>query len=243
MPAPSQHAFSEKVALVTDGTNPVGRAVALQLALYGSYVIVALPRNSTDAERRALTELKSLGTLAEFVEVDLCDRSGAVKLIAEVEKMYGRLDLLVNCLKFANDSEFAETSEAIFDETIGRNLKGTFFVLKEAMRLMKNRPKPKIVNVASQCDSEKTGGNLAFVAANAALNELTKRLAKNLPRNFRINGVAVSEKEKPGSKFDLMDEDLFPAQKAVNADDTARTILFLLSSEAIGINGRILQID
>ena len=43
MPAPSVHAFAEKVALITDGSNPVGRAVAMQLALFGSYVIVGLP--------------------------------------------------------------------------------------------------------------------------------------------------------------------------------------------------------
>ena len=79
MPTPSQHAFSEKVALITDGTNPIGRAVAMQLALFGSYVIVGYPQSS-DEDKRALEELKSLGTLANAVKADASTVEGAKKL-------------------------------------------------------------------------------------------------------------------------------------------------------------------
>ena len=66
MSVQSIHAFAEKVALVTDGDNPIGRAVALQLALQGSYVIVGFSHIS-EANRRALAELANLGTLASAV--------------------------------------------------------------------------------------------------------------------------------------------------------------------------------
>ena len=115
MPAQSVHAFAEKVALVTDGTNPVGRAVAMQLALLGSYVIVGLPADSKEDEN-ALNELKSLGTLANAVKADISTVEGAKNLVAEVEKMFGRLDLLVNCLKLETDSIFDETNEKDFDD-------------------------------------------------------------------------------------------------------------------------------
>lgn len=245
MPTPSQHAFAEKVALITDGTNPIGRAVALQLALYGSYVIVCFA-NANDKEKRALEELKSLGTLANYVEADISTVNGAKKIVKEVENLYGRLDLLVNCLKFQSDSEFENTTEEMFDKTIDANLKGTFFVTQEALNLMKDRPKGKIVNVISACNSLETENNLAFVAVNSALEGWTKSLAKTLPEKFRVNAVAVSESEKEKShfdKFEKFDEELFRVKKGIDVDDIARTVLYLLSSEAIGINGQILKVE
>jgi NAD(P)-dependent dehydrogenase (short-subunit alcohol dehydrogenase family) len=244
MPTPSQHAFSEKVALITDGSNPIGRAVAMQLALYGSYVIVGFSKTS-DEDKRTLEELKSLGTLANAFEYDVSSVDGIKNLVAEVENLYGRLDLLVNCLKFQGDSEFENTGEDVFDETLNVGLKASFFVIREAMRLMKPRPKPKIVNVVSAVDTFETEKNIAFASANQAMIGMTKSLAVTLPKNFRVNAVAVSEKEKPRShfdKFDKPDADLFRVKKGIDADDVARTILYLLSSESIGLNGQIIKV-
>ncbi len=246
MPTPSQHAFSEKVALITDGTNPIGRAVAMQLALFGSYVIVGIPADASENDKNALQELKALGTLANSFEADVSTVDGGKSLVAEVEKLYGRLDLLVNCLKFQIDSTFEDITEEIFDKTFDANLKGTFFVTQESLRLMNPRPKGKIVNIVSACDSAETSGNPAYVAANAALIGWTKSLAKTLPGKFRVNAIEVSEKDKKQSHFDKfskLDEELFRVKKGVEVDDVARTVTYLLSSEAIGLNGQILKVE
>lgn len=239
MPAPSIHAFAEKVALVTDGENPVGRAVALQLALQGSYVIVGFA-GSTEENRRAIGELQNLGTLANAVEADISTVEGAKKLVAEVESMFGRLDLLVNCLKFSADSAFEEISEADFDEILDKSLKAAFFVTKEAVRLMKTRPKPKIVNVVSALDTEDSEKNALLAASQNAVLGLTRSLAGSLPKNFRVNAVAVSEKRTPG---EVLDAELFRPRAGVSEDDVARTVLFLLSGEAIGLNGQQLKVE
>lgn len=127
MPAPTIHAFAEKVALITDGANPVGRAVALQLALQGSYVICSYEKISNEA-KSTLDELKSLGTLANSFEF-----TDAKTLIDEVDNLFGRLDLLVNCVK--------PEADAISQiETI----------TNESLRLMEFRPKGLIVNVVSE---------------------------------------------------------------------------------------------
>ena len=96
---------------------------------------------------RALAELKNLGTLANAVEADISTVAGAQKLVAEVEKIFGRLDLLINTLKFEPQSSFQETSEDIWTKTVDANLKSVFFVTQAAADLMKTRPKPAIVNV------------------------------------------------------------------------------------------------
>ena len=213
----------------------------MQLALLGCYVIVGFSE-TTSEEQNALEELKSLGTLANAVETDLASVNGMKKLVGEVEKLYGRLDLLVNCLKFRGDSEFENTTEELFDDIINGSLKSTFFVTQEAMRLMNPRPKPKIVNVLSACDTEKSERDTVLRSVNQALAGMTESLSKELPSKFRVNAVAVSEREKQRSGTDELDSELFRTKKGIDEDDVARTVIYLLSSESIGINGEILRV-
>lgn len=239
MPAQSIHAFAEKVALITDGENPVGRAVALQLALLGAYVVVGVA-NSSEENRRAIGELQNLGTLASAVEADVSTVQGAEKLVGAVEQMFGRIDLLVNCLKYAPDSTFEDTGEAVFDAAFDRSAKAVFFVTKEALRLMKTRPKPKIVNIVAALDTEEAQKNALLAATQKSVIGLTEALSKSLPKNFRVNAVAVSEKAPPAENLDT---GLFRPKSGVSEDDTARTVLFLLSGEAIGLNGQTLKVE
>lgn len=240
MPAPSIHGFAEKVALVTDGASAIGRAVALQLALQGSYVIVAYAKEDGDAAARAIGELKNLGTLASAFEIDLSNADGAKKLVSEVEQLFGRIDLLVNCVKTPNNLPFEDTSEEFFDQFLSKNLKSAFFVTRESLKLMKTRPKPKIVNVVSALDTDQTARNVLFASVQASLVGLTEALAASLPEKFRVNAVAVSEKQSAAAE--TLDAELFRPKTGVSEDDVARTILFLLSSEAIGLNGQTLKI-
>lgn len=239
MSVQSVHAFAEKVALISDGENPIGRAVALQLALNGAYVIVGFA-NSTEENKRAIGELQNLGTLAAAVETDISTVEGARRLVAEVEQMFGRIDLLVNCLKFSADSTFEESSEAIFDESLNKSLKAAFFVTQEAVRLMRPRPKPKIVSVVSALDTAESFGNALLAASQKALVGLTESLAATLPKNFRVNAVAVSEKR---SNKENLDEELFRLKSGVSDTDVARAVLFLLSAEATGLNGQVLKVE
>ncbi len=232
----SVHAFAEKVALVTDGASNIGRATAMQLALLGCYVVVGFS-NSSEENKRALGELQSLGTLANAVEADVSTVEGARHLIAEVEKMFGRLDLLINTLKFEPQSSFQETGEDIWTQTIDANLKSVFFVTQAAITLMQGRPKPVIVNVTAD---ETDGENAAFSATQAAVVGLTKSLAKQFAPKFRINCVAVGKSQK--NSVEVLDAELFRPKTGVDHDDAARVIIYLLSSEAKSLTGQILTV-
>jgi NAD(P)-dependent dehydrogenase (short-subunit alcohol dehydrogenase family) len=236
MPAQSIHAFAEKVTLITDGANPVGRAVALQLALLGSYVVAGFSAASVEA-RRALEELKSLGTLANAVEADASTVEGAKTLVAEVERLYGRIDLLVNTLKFEPQASFEETDENVWQTTIDANLKSVFFVTQAALPLMSPRPKPSIVNIVTNCERDEK--NLAYAAAETAIVGLTKQFSRQLPENFRVNCVAINEKPEEKS----VGFELFKTSVNVAADDVARVVVYLLSAEAKALNGQILTVD
>lgn len=235
----STHAFSEKVALITGGENAFGQAVAMQLALLGCYVIVGSSGKDEQLER-ALSELKNIGTLANSFQSDLTTAEGAKNLVDEVEKLYGRLDLLVNCARFVPKVSFEETDENQFNQTINENLKAAFFLTQNAINLMKSRPKPKIVNLVAACDTPETEQNVLFAALNNSLIGFTKSLSKTLPKNFRINAVAVSEKQKQPENLDA---ELFRVKAGISEDDVARVVVYLLSSEAVTLNGQVLTVE
>jgi short-subunit dehydrogenase involved in D-alanine esterification of teichoic acids len=123
----SIHGFSEKVALIINGSDGIGRAVAMQLALQGCYVICSYTRTSPN-QVKVLDELKALGTLANAFEF-----VNAKTLIDEVDNLFGRIDLLVNCVKSDADSAFEIEA-----------------MTHECLRLMLPRPKGLIVNVVSE---------------------------------------------------------------------------------------------
>jgi NAD(P)-dependent dehydrogenase (short-subunit alcohol dehydrogenase family) len=222
----SVHQFAEKVALISDGTSPIGRAVALQLALQGSFVIVAFPESSGESTR-AIQELVELGTLAKAVNADVSRLHCVRDLIAEVDQAFGRLDLLVNCLKYNPESSFQDSTETDFSDTIDKNLRSAYFLTQAAMGLMKDRPKPKIVNIISAGDVAKTSENALFMASQAAVIGLTRSLAESLSDNFRINCVAVSDRERGKSS---LDDTLFRQEMTIKRVDRA---------ERAGIDGQL----
>jgi NAD(P)-dependent dehydrogenase (short-subunit alcohol dehydrogenase family) len=227
----SIHQFAEKVALISDAASPVGRAVALQLALQGSYVIGLFQQ-----EGGSLRELVELGTLAHSVNADPSTDPGAAEAAAAVDGHFGRLDLLVNCLKFRPESTFESVTEADFTDTVRRNLGSVQFLTKAVFGLMKDRPRPKIVNIVSAAAD---GGDPIFNASQAGIISLTASMAAGFPSNFRVNCVEVKEAPKP----EIMDEQLLYRRSAgVAPDDVARAVLFLMSSESTAMNGRVVRL-
>ena len=236
MSVQSVHAFAEKVSLVTDASSSVGRAAALQLALHGSFVIVGYSKSTLEIQR-AMEELNSLGTLAAAVEADTSTREGAQRLVENVGERFGRLDLLVNCLKSETYSSFEETTDELFNEAARAHLGSAYFTIQEAMPLMSPRPRPRIVNVVYEGRSE----NVLAAALRESVKELTRSLAKQLPKHFRINAVEVSAAENV--KESGFDPELIRPSTGVSPDDAARAILYLLSPEAKAINGQSLVVE
>ena len=222
----SIHQFAEKVALISNAEGPVGRAVAMQLALNGSYIVGLFQDEGGSVE-----ELVELGTLAHAVKADPSTFAGASEAAAAVEKLFGRLDLLVNCLKFGPESFFENVTEFAFTDKVKRDLGSVYFLTNAVLDLMKTRPKPTIVNlVGTPYDDDPLSA-----ACHAGVIALTRSFAKTLPSNFRVNCVEVKEAETARQNGE---GSVLRSVGSVAPDDVARTVLFLLSSESVGMNGQ-----
>jgi NAD(P)-dependent dehydrogenase (short-subunit alcohol dehydrogenase family) len=236
MSVQSIHAFAEKVALVTDGSGPVGRAAAIQLALQGCYVIVVFDPEDENSGP-LLSALESLGTLARTVSADVSTSPGIDKVVSEVRSSFGRLDYLVNCLKIEGQSSFEDTGEPEFDAGISNGLRTPFMIARAFVPLMNERPKPKIVNVWTRRSEQSDPlTDVVYAAAEA----FTRSLSRAVAPHFRVNGVSV----RPGTAVRAgLDPELFPSPGSAKADDAARMVLFLLSPEAVGVGGQVIEVD
>lgn len=234
MKVTSIHAFAEKVALISDIADPIGRATALQLALQGTYVIGGLPSGKKDDG--SIQDLIDLGTLASAVEYEAATTDGISTLVEAVRNAYGRLDLLVNSVKCEVESAFVDDSERRFQVEFTDNVSQFYLLTNACLELMNERPKPKIVNVIRNSNDGK-GDRSLFTASQKAIESLTSSIASELPNNFRINSVSVVENAEKA------DSDILGLRKSGTApDDVARAILFLLSSESTLVNGQTMKL-
>ena len=222
MPGQSFRGFAERVALVTGGADGISRAVALQLAYEGAYVSIAYPPTQTEGASVA-NELREIGTLAYSFAADVSLAAHVRLLFAEIEKLYGRLDLLVNCTNFKSTAALAELTEEDWDETLSINLKSAFLCAQAAERLMRGRPKAAIVNVAAERGLRGVSQSVAYEAAQAGIVGLTESLAQQLAPRIRVNCVSVRSVER-----------------APAPDEVARACIYLLSSDAACITGQTL---
>jgi 3-oxoacyl-[acyl-carrier protein] reductase len=248
LPGQSFRGFSERVALVTGGAQGLSRAVALQLAFEGAYVIISHP--PADEESASVTgELREIGTLAHSFAADVSRADEVQSLFAGIEELYGRLDLLVNCASLKSNARLAELTEEAWDETLNVNLKSVFLCTQAAARLMLKRPKAAMVNLAAETSLDAGSGQSAvYVAAQAGIIGLTRALAQELAPRVRVNCIVVRNSSANHQTTQSETSAQLPDAGALShmaetrpaPDEVARACIYLLSSDAASITGQTL---
>ena len=243
MPGQSYRGFAEKVALVTDGASATGRAVALQLALEGAYVIVGYGEAEGAAGERVAHELSEMGTLAHALRANVWQPEDVSRLFALVEEMFGRLDLLVNSAHLSDHSTVDELTSEGWNQMFDVNLKSAFLCSQAAARLMLGRPKAAICNVASESGmASRSSGAVHYVAAQAGLIGLTRALARAFAPRIRVNAVAVAAYESNSPNVEARPVQAASTGRATPPDEVARACVYLLSPEASTVTGQTLVV-
>ena len=116
------------VAVITGGTTGIGAATALELAKRGyNLLIVAL-----DDPDNLEAHLKSTRALVEFLKIDLrASQSSAITIIDRTIKLFGGIDLLVNCAGVIAHKDIEQVTEADWDRIFAINLKAPFFLIQQ----------------------------------------------------------------------------------------------------------------
>ena len=237
-----------KIAVVTGAGKGIGRAIALQLAKAGAKVVVNY-RTSTVQVEELLEEIQRAGGEAIAVQADISKEEEAKGLIDVAVEQFGRLDILVNNAGITKDNLLMRLSEADFNSVIDTNLKGTFFCMKHAAKVMLKQRTGKIINMSSVVGITGNAGQANYAASKAGVIGLTKAAARELAsRGINVNAVA------PGFIETDMTERLpdkvreagiagIPCGRFGAPKEIADVVCFLASEEASYITGQVIQVD
>jgi 3-oxoacyl-[acyl-carrier protein] reductase len=245
-------AKKKPVALVTGAGTGIGRATVEALAAAGFDVAVNYSRSEQAAKQTAsLAQQRGARTL--LYQCDVSDDARVRRMLAEVEKHFGRLDALVNNAGTTTEvkpKDFEGLTSEEWDRVFSVNVKGTFQVTRAAVPLLK-KSGGSIVNLASIVGLRPGPQPLPYATSKAAVVSLTKLLALNLGPDIRVNAVAPGWMEGDwmvrmlGEKYDeLMARRAkhTPLQHVVKAEDVAEVIVNLIVSNKM-VNGEVVVID
>jgi NAD(P)-dependent dehydrogenase (short-subunit alcohol dehydrogenase family) len=234
-----------KVALVTGASSGLGRHFARLLAQCGARTVVAgRRRGSLDA---LVHEIECAGGEAQAVTLDVTNLAAVPKIIQTI----GPIDVLVNNAGVANTASILERTVADWNETIGTNLTGTFFVALEVARRMRSRQSSgSIINIASILRVRQGGQVTPYAISKAGLIQMTKQLALELARfEIRVNALV------PGYIETDLNREFFasaagqaligrvPQRRLGRYEDLDGPLLLLCSDASKFMTGSVIAVD
>lgn len=237
-----------KTAIITGAGRGIGRAIALQFAEHGAKVVINYRSSITQVEELLQTILDS-GGKAIAIKADISKEEEAKNLIEEAVSKYKTIDILVNNAGINKDNLLMRMSEEEFDAVMNINLKGTFFCMKHAAKVMLKQRFGKIINISSVVGIAGNIGQANYAASKAGVIGMTKSAARELAkRGITVNAVApgfiktdmtqaLPEKVKEASIAAI------PLSRYGEASEVAGVVSFLASDAASYITGQVLQVD
>src|SRR5271154_5597022 len=230
-----------RVALVTGSGKRLGRAVAIGLAEQGADVVIHY-RSSEAEAREAVAEIEKLGRRSLALQADLAQISELPQLFQKVEANFGRLDILVNSAANFLQTEFASTTERVWDASLDTNLKAAFFCCQAAAPLLK-KSNGAIINFADIGGILGWPGFIPHSISKAGIIMLTRALAKELAPEIRVNAIAPGTITMPGDPPEWQRDFIkrAPLQRTGTPADIADAVSFLVNAKFI--TGQTLVVD
>lgn len=233
------------LALITGASRGIGRAVALELAARGYFLLVNY-RSGHEQAQAALEDIRSQGSDGELVPFDVTDTSQVQPALEEIMARFGHIEVLVNNAGITADKLFILMDEPEWDRVLDTSLKGFYNVTKPILNSMIKRKKGAVVSMASMSGLVGNRGQANYSAAKAGLIGASRSVACEVARfGIRINVVA------PGLIATEMTEDLpvrelknrIPMARIGQPEEVARVVGFLCSDQASYITGQVLCVN
>jgi NAD(P)-dependent dehydrogenase (short-subunit alcohol dehydrogenase family) len=238
-----------QVALITGGGGGIGGAVARRMAAAGITVMVADYDHA--AAEKVSAEIAAAGKKAEAFAVDVTQARDVKTLVADVEKRFGRIDVLAN---IAGGSFYTQRIEeftwAEWKEVIDVNLKGTFLMCREVAPVMQRQKSGRILNTASNYGVTGSALRTPYSAAKAGIIAFTKTLAQELaPDGILVNTVAPGPTDTPRVMGKESAEERnrrwsqIPLGRTGQPEDLAEAYYFFTTVESAWITGQTFHVN
>lgn len=194
-------------AIVTGGAKGIGNAIVKELANMGINVVANY--NTSEKQAKQLQEeLKNKGLNIEIFKADISKKEEVKKLVEYTKNIYGDIDILVNNAGIDLWKMFIDTTEKEWNNILQTNLTSAYYTTQEVLKDMIKNKKGCIINISSIWGITGASCEVAYSVTKAALDGLTKSLAKELaPSNIRVNSIApgaiITDMNKNYSKEEI----------------------------------------
>ncbi|MEZ0220615.1 SDR family NAD(P)-dependent oxidoreductase [Tardiphaga sp. 1201_B9_N1_1] len=221
--------LANKVAVVIGGSGGIGAAAAQALAAEGARVVVTW-RSGEAAANALLAGLRGEGHLARRAVIE--DSATLTALAGEVERAFGRCDILVNTAGYTKPIPIGDLdalTDEFIDDMFKVNWRGQFAAIRAFAPLLKASGDGLIVNVSSIAGLNGVGSNLAYAAIKAGIDTMTKSLARALAPAVRVMAVSpgvVATDFVPGRDAAALEKvaGTIPLKRVATAEDVGRAI-------------------
>lgn len=245
------------VAVVTGGAGGIGSAISKKLATAGANVIVTYNSNV----EKAKSLLEELNAISQYPNISISDKhsifhtpvndSKRVQQLASfVKETYGKLDILVNNAGITTavpHDDLDDLTDEWIDKIFQTNFRGAFAMIRACKNLLLQSDNALVVNISSVAALSGIGSNVAYCASKAAMDSMTRSLARALAPNIRVVSVSpgwvMGEYAKKADREFLQQQlDATPLDRFATPEDVADAV-YALTTTLKFTTGSVIPVD
>jgi len=243
-----------KVAIVTGGSQGIGKAAAFRLAAEGASVVIAA--RGRELLDQVAQEIRAAGGKVAAVQADVSRAEDCARLVAETVKAFGRLDILVNNAGTSATGEFESVTDALWQADFELKLFAAIRLARLAIPHMKQQGGGRIVNITNIGAKQPRAKSMPTTVTRAAGLAFTKALSKEFaPHQILVNTICIGlvragQHERKAAQAGIALEQFYadrgtevPLGRVGRAEEVANAIAFLASGAASYITGSSINLD
>ena len=248
--------FKDKIIIVTGSTQGSGAETAKLLAYRGAKGITICGRKEKEG-LNIKEEIEKIGSQCIYVKADLFEEKDCRNIVELTDKVFGRVDCLINVAGFTERGTILSTTMENYDRCFNVNTRAPFILMQDSIKIMiRENIKGRVVNILSMAMHSGMPFLAAYSASKAALANMTKNTANAVAgHNIRVNALNIGWTDTPGEdviqkKFhdggdDWLEkaESKVPYKRLTKAIDVARAAAYFCSEESGLVTGSVIDYD